>query len=76
MVGSNVPPISKFVLRANSGIIVNPYNINEISLAIIQLLKNEELYTELSNNAKLAAQTLYNWKTEEEKIIKLYGSLT
>lgn len=55
-----------------SGIYVDPENSNEIANAILDLMHNESLLTNLkSRNLKLSVQE-YNWQKEKIKLIELY----
>ncbi|QQS50482.1 MAG: glycosyltransferase family 4 protein [Bacteroidota bacterium] len=75
VIGSNLPPIRKFVDPSNSGIIVNPESPSDISSAIIKLLNDKKLYSELSENAYKAAINHYNWKISEKKMYHIYSTL-
>ncbi len=72
VIGSNLPPIQKFIDEADAGIIVNPKKPKEIAEAAITLLTNTDLYRNYSINGKEAAANKYTWKNEEEKVFKIY----
>ena len=55
----------------NSGILVDPYNVKEISNAIIDLGKNEKLRSELSNNALIRAKD-FSWKNGAKSLLQMY----
>jgi glycosyltransferase involved in cell wall biosynthesis len=57
------------------GIAVNPYDLEEITIAIIELINNDSLREELGKNAILLAYKKYNWMAEEKKLLKVYGEL-
>ncbi|MFO7657508.1 MAG: glycosyltransferase family 4 protein [Bacteroidales bacterium] len=74
VIGSDLPPISKFIKPVEAGILVDPEIIEMISDAIIQLLTNSKRYNTMSENAKKAAFEKYNWKNEELKLLTLYNN--
>lgn len=75
VVGSDLPPIKRFVESYNSGIIVDPTNPEAIADAIGRLLDNPKLCRELGNNGIRAVREAYNWGMMEKKLLKIYGQL-
>lgn len=75
VVGSDLPPIKKFLTSYNSGIIVDPTSPKEISEAIIKLVNDPELCEELGNNGIRAVTEEYNWGNMEKKLIKIYKNI-
>jgi len=75
VVGSDLPPIKKFLTSYNSGIIVDPTSPKEISEAIIKLVNDLELCEELGNNGIRAVTEEYNWGNMEKKLIKIYKNI-
>ena len=75
LVCSNFGYINKFVKESNSGIPVNPESPEEISNAILKLLNDQNLYRKYGLNGYNAVKVKYNWKTEENKLIKIYSKL-
>lgn len=75
VVGSDLPPIKKFLTSYNSGIIVDPTSPKEISEAIIKLVSDPELCKELGNNGIKAVTEEYNWTNMEKKLIKIYKNI-
>lgn len=53
------------VIDGYNGILVDPLNIDELSLAIISLLKDGELTKRLGENARRHVESLYNWNAIE-----------
>lgn len=76
IVGSDLPPISKFVKEADSGILVDPLNHIEIWEAMIKIINDKDLYNKLSQNGMKAIKQKYNWATQEEKLYSIYKNLT
>lgn len=75
VIGSDLPPIKKFLTSYNSGIIVDPTNPKQISNAIVKLINNPELCEELGNNGIRAVTKEYNWSKMETKLIDLYKKI-
>ncbi|MEK4486897.1 glycosyltransferase [Psychrobacillus sp. FSL H8-0484] len=61
--------------RYKFAILVDPENVDEITEAILYLLKNPEIAKEMGGNGRLAVKEKYNWSIEEQKLIALYNSL-
>lgn len=63
VVVSNFPRWEDIVKSHQAGVVVDPFDIASISEVVSSILANENLYAELSHNAKVAAQE-YSWETE------------
>jgi len=72
VIASNLTSIPEVV--GDGGILINPYDIDEISLAIGNLLSNEKLKTELSSKALLRAKE-FSWETTARNTLKVYESV-
>ena len=55
----------------DSGILVDPYNVTEISDAMIKLGKDEKLRSELSQKALVRSKD-FSWKTNAASLLQLY----
>lgn len=75
VVGSDLPPIKRFVTKYNSGIIVDPTKPEEIAKAINILLSDSRLCQEMGDNGTKAVREEYNWGKMEEKLLKIYSRL-
>lgn len=75
VIGSDLPPIKKFVSKYNAGLIVNPRDAEEIAKAIIKLLDNDELRNEMGSNGMLAVEKEYNWEQMHSRLINIYKSM-
>ncbi|NLI92262.1 MAG: glycosyltransferase family 4 protein [Peptococcaceae bacterium] len=75
VVGSDLPPIKRFLSKYNSGIIVDPTKPEEIAKAINILLSDPRLCKEMGDNGIRAVREEYNWGKMEEKLLKIYGRL-
>lgn len=59
----------------NCGICVNPNDIDEITKAIRYILDNPKEAKIMGENGRKAAVEKYNWSTQEEVLLDLYGKL-
>jgi len=75
VVGSDLPPIKRFLTEYNSGIIVDPTKPEEIAKAINILLSDPRLCKEMGDNGIQAVREEYNWGRMEEKLLKIYARL-
>ncbi len=75
IVCSNFGYIHKFVEESNAGIPVNPLDPHQLADAILQLLQNHELYQQLSQNGKAAANTRYHWNESEKVLLQAYKQI-
>ena len=57
------------------GMTVDPENATEIAEAIDYLIKHPEIAAEMGKRGKAAVQNIYNWKTQEKKLLHLYEQL-
>jgi len=65
---------SKIIEKEKCGISVD-YDKEEIRKSIIKLRDNSKLCEELGKNALKAAIREYNWKKQEEKLLRIYKEL-
>lgn len=75
VIGSDLPPIKKFITSYNSGLIVDPTNPEEIAAAILKLMGDPQLCSELGANGVRAVMESYNWANMERKLLNIYGSM-
>lgn len=75
VVGSDLPPIKRFLTSYNSGIIVDPTKPEEIAKAINILLSDPRLCKEMGDNGIRAVREEYNWGKMEERLLKIYARL-
>jgi glycosyltransferase involved in cell wall biosynthesis len=61
VIGSNLPPIEDFIKPVNAGLVVDPEDPESIAEALINLISDIDLYSELSKNGMHAARNIYNW---------------
>jgi glycosyltransferase involved in cell wall biosynthesis len=75
VVGSDLPPIKRFIAKYDSGIIVDPTKPEEIAKALHILLCDPRLCKEMGENGIKAVREEYNWAKMEEKLLKVYSRL-
>ncbi|NBJ14322.1 MAG: glycosyltransferase family 4 protein [Dehalobacter sp. 4CP] len=73
IVGSNLPPIQRFLTSYNSGIIVDPTKPEDIAKGLGILLADPRLCKEMGDNGIKAVREEYNWGKMEEKLLKIYS---
>ena len=74
IIATNVGGIKEIIQNYGNGILVNP-NVNEISKAIINLLKNDKLRGMLSIKAYETSKK-YDWNKVCERYIEHYNQLS
>jgi glycosyltransferase involved in cell wall biosynthesis len=74
VLASNFGELAAIVKRSKIGLTVDPEEVTEISAALSQMMQNPSLLAMFHQNALLLAQ-VYNWSSEEKKLIGLYESL-
>lgn len=76
VVGSNLPPIERFLTDYNSGILVDPTKPEDIAKALYILLSDPRLCQEMGENGLKAVKEEYNWGRMEEKLLRIYKDLS
>lgn len=61
-------------VAGNAAIYVNPYDISGIAEAMLTMIQDEDLYSELSNQA-LHRSKLFSWDETAKKTLSLYRAL-
>lgn len=74
VVGSDLPEIRRVIEDTETGILVNPDDIQEIAASINKLLTSEALYKKYSENTKTAALK-HRWENEEQALLEAYQIL-
>ena len=59
------------IIDNETGLLVNPLDLDEISNAIIKLLNNKNLAEKLGTNGKKRVEQKFSWKKQTEKIKRL-----
>jgi glycosyltransferase involved in cell wall biosynthesis len=72
--------VSDFELYAETvklpetGLLVDPLNVSDISEKILKLIKNEQKYSEIQSHQKEFIKT-FNWDQEERKLLSFYEKI-
>lgn len=74
VIASDFPLWRQIVTEADCGICVDPTDPDQIANAITELMSNPARRLEMGRNGIRAVLSLYNWSTEEQKLIGLYAS--
>ena len=72
---SDFPLWKEVVNKTKAGIYVKYNDVDAIRNAIIELLQDKDKAYEMGQRGYIAATSLYTWKNESEKLIKLYRKL-
>ncbi len=72
IVASKVGGIDEVISHNQTGLLVTPGDINELSNAVITLLSDPSKVQELEQNVKLDAQTRFSWKTIAAQTLAFY----
>jgi glycosyltransferase involved in cell wall biosynthesis len=75
VIASDFPLWRGIIEGSDCGICVDPLDPQAIAKAIDFLVSNPERAEEMGRNGKKAVLELYNWGTEETKLLDLYGQL-
>jgi glycosyltransferase involved in cell wall biosynthesis len=76
VIGSEMPSVKRFITAYNSGLTVDSSSPEEIAKAIVKLLENPDLCSELGQNGIKAVKEEYNWGNMEERLQNIYKSLS
>ena len=76
IVASECEPIKRILIETNTGLTYNPDNVEELSSLILDIANNPEEYSYLKKNGKLWVNKKYNWKFDQDYLLKLYESLS
>lgn len=75
VVASNFPDLSKIVTENEIGFVFDPEDINSIAGSINKIFADNAHYNVMKSNTLVAAKK-YNWEIEEQKLLKLYNSIS
>ncbi len=75
VIASDIPLWRKIVEETSCGIVVDPYNPNDIANAIEKILNDDDQAEQMGKNGQKAIAETYNWENEKIKLFELYESL-
>jgi glycosyltransferase involved in cell wall biosynthesis len=71
IVASDINGVGNILLKYNVGIPVKPEDPNELSQALIKLLKNPDLGRKIGDNGRKIVINNFTWKINAEKVTKI-----
>lgn len=74
IVTSDVPGCKDAIIENSTGLLVPPKKINDLSEAIIFLLKNKDIRIQMGKNGRKLAEEKFNIQSVIEKHINIYNS--
>ena len=73
VIASNIPGVNNVMEVGNSGLLVEPRDVEGLAAAIIKLLNDPETARSMGTRGRQLVETKYNWKTIGDQIEKIYG---
>lgn len=74
-IASNIRPLDEFVVNDKNGVLIGPRDSAALSLAIVDLLGDEERRKRLSAAAKDTAISMFDPKIAAERLISIYSEV-
>ncbi len=75
VISTEIVGIAQDVVDSNSGIVVTPRNVDQLSSAIIQLLDNADLAKNMGASGRKLVSKKYTWRNVAEKVEELYEGI-
>ena len=75
VIGSNFGHIHRIIQKHECGISINPENPQEIAVALLNMISDNNSYNRMSKNGIQAVQENYKWEFMEKKLAGIYSSL-
>lgn len=75
VIGSRVGGVMDAVIDGVTGLLVEPYNVDEIAAAIIRLLTNRELAHEMGENGRQRVEQDFTWEKVGERLERYFESV-
>jgi glycosyltransferase involved in cell wall biosynthesis len=72
VIASDFPLWRKIISDSNCGLLVDPFNPDEIALAIDTIVSRPEMAQLMGENGRRAVMQRYNWGIEEQKLLQFY----
>jgi len=70
------PEYRKLIRENDVGLLVNEKDAHNVAEALNRLIGNPRLYRQMSRNAVRMIRDRYNWSLEEEKLTRVYRTLS
>ncbi len=74
-IASNFDNYNEILNKCDCGLVVTPEKHEEIAEAAYKIIENPSLAQKLSENARIAYTSKYNWESEENSFIEAYDNL-
>jgi len=75
VVASNLPEIRRILHYANCGMLVNPYDVEEIAKALYFYLSNDELVKIEGERCRKFIENELNWEFLKHRLVSIYMSI-
>lgn len=75
VITSYFPVYRQLVERPGCGFCISPYDPEALCRALESCINENALRLQMGNNGRNAAETLYNWTTEETKLLSFYNNI-
>ncbi|HET9714391.1 MAG TPA: glycosyltransferase family 4 protein, partial [Pyrinomonadaceae bacterium] len=76
IVASRLGQIGEVLKDQETALLVEPGNVGELAVAILNLIESDELRATLGANAREVAEREYTWKHNAQRVLEAYQSLT
>ena len=71
VVGGRIGGVPEAVVHGETGLLVNPHNVGDISEAVIRLLKHPEEAAKLGENGRHRVRNQFGWKASASKLLSV-----
>jgi glycosyltransferase involved in cell wall biosynthesis len=75
VISTDIVGVADDVKRFNAGRIVRPKDVNFLAQAILEILENEELASEMGERGRKLVEEKYNWKKIGRDMLEVYREL-
>ena len=75
VITSDFPVYRQIAERSGAGFCISPYDAGALEKALKRCITDNTLRSEMGNNGRKAAESCYNWASEEEKLLSLYDQI-
>jgi glycosyltransferase involved in cell wall biosynthesis len=75
IVGSDLPPIRRFIQESNAGLLAIPSDPHSHAEKILSIIECPEMAKQMGQKGREAFLSKFNWTSEEKKLLSLYREL-
>jgi glycosyltransferase involved in cell wall biosynthesis len=75
VISTDIVGVAEDVMRFYAGRIVKPRDINALAQAVLEILENEELASEMGRRGRRLVEEKYNWKKIGRDMLEIYQEL-